>query len=235
MNMLEFGYRVKPVKSIQADFEFFMINAKNFGALYPDSVNLNGFQTGTGRPWVTMSYQNIDLTSRQLGFTGSVSWVATQNIVMKFFATWQKTTLYDVIPISPDSAVSMMITDAYFNYMRTDSITFSKRFPDDRIDKEENSSTPSVFGGFAVSIKMLDEKLTLHTDAYAYSSQTFANKNGTVEIDGKVILNVRLSYKLYRDNLSLFVNVRNLLGKKREFAFMDEIGPQYLIGLNANF
>ncbi len=243
MNMLEFGYRVKPVKSVQADFEFFMINAKNFGALYPDSVNLNGavyndgfFDETNGRPWVTMSYQNIDITSKQFGVTGSVSWVARENIILRLFATWQRTYLYNVIPISPDEAVNYMITDAILQSQLTNStVTFSKRFPDERVDKEENSSTPSVFGGFTVSIKMLDEKLTLHTDAYAYSSQTFANKNGTVEIDGKVILNVRLSCKLYRDNLSLFVNARNLLGKQREFAFMDEIGPIYLIGLNANF
>ena len=234
MNMLEVGYRVKPVKSVQADFEFYWIDTKNFGALYPDSVNLNGFQNGTDRPWVTMSYQNTDLTSRQLGITGSVSWVATENIVLKLFATWQKTTLYNVMAFSPDSAVTYMLTDAFVNYT-LNSIPYSKRFPRDREDELENTSTPNIYGGFSCSVKMLNEKLTLHTDAYYYTAQTFSNKYGTVDIDSKIVLNVKLSYKIYKDNLSVFANGRNLLGEKREFAFMDDIGPILLFGLNANF
>ena len=50
MNMFEIGYRVKPVKSIQADFEFFKTKTKNYSAMYSDSVHLNGFETGTDRP-----------------------------------------------------------------------------------------------------------------------------------------------------------------------------------------
>lgn len=235
MNMFEAGYRVKPVKSIQADFEFFMINAKNYGAIYPDSVNLNGSQNGTDRPWVTARFQNIELTSKQLGFTGSVSWVATKYIVFKTFATWQQTTLFDVIPFSPDTAANNMIIDALLNYQIDSSTTFSRRFPSNREDKQENLNTPALFGGFAMTVTMLNEKLVLHSNAYSYASYTFVNKNGTEDIESKLILNIKISYKVYKDNLTLFVNGRNLLGDKKEFGFMDEIGPLVLFGVNANF
>ena len=242
MNMFEIGYRTKPVKSVQADFEFFMINAKNYGALYPDSVNLNGavFQDGmldvtNGRPWVTMSYQNIDMTSGQIGITGSVSWVAREDIVLKLFGTWQQTTLFDVIPVSPDEAVTYMILDAVFRSQLPNPVTFSKNFPDERTDEERSTSTPSLYGGFTITINMLNEKLAFHTNAYSYTSQIFNNKYGTVDIENKVVVNAKLSYKVFHDKLELFINERNLLGGKQEFAYMDEIGSLFLFGLNANF
>jgi iron complex outermembrane recepter protein len=236
MNMFEVGYRVKPLKNIQADFEFFMTNTKDYGALYPDSANLNGFVSGTDRPYVSMRYTNIELSSKQIGITANISWVVNENIILKMYGTYQQTVLSNVIPFSPDSAVSYMITDAFVNYtLSGGEIDFSKRFPDERVEEEENRSTPSFYGGMILSLSMFKKKLNLNTNLYTYSSQTFRSKYSTVEIQSKIILNARISYKLYKENVSIFVNVRNLVEKKQEFAYMDQIGSLYLLGLNVNF
>jgi iron complex outermembrane receptor protein len=233
--MFEIGYRIKPVKSVQADFEFFMTHAKDYGALYPDSVNLNGFVASTDRPYVRMKYTNIDLSSKQLGFTAKLSWVASENIVLNVYGTYQQSILNNVIPFSPDSAISYMITDAFVNYsISGGEIDFSKRFPEQRQDEVKNSWTPSFYGGMILSVSMLKKKLNLNTNLYTYTSQTFKSKYSTAEVASKVILNARLSYKLYNDKLSVFVNVRNLLDKKQEYAYMDEIGSLYLLGLTMN-
>ncbi|MFO7656483.1 MAG: TonB-dependent receptor [Bacteroidales bacterium] len=234
MNMVEFGYRVKPIKSIQADFELFMNNTDNYSSLYPDSVNLNGFHLGTGRPFVRMIYQNIDMTSKQYGVSGNISWVPDKNIVIKLFGTYQKSFLYNVIPFSPDSAVSRMITEAFIRYQIDTVTTFSKNFPGDRVTETENHATPSFYGGLSVDVKVLQEKLLFSTNMYTYSAQIFQSKYSEKNIDNKVIINAKVSYKLLNNKLTLFVNARNIVSKKREFAYMDEIGRLFLIGLNFN-
>lgn len=234
MDMFEIGYRVKPTKTIQADFEFFYNLAKDYGALYPDSVSLIGYG-GTARPYANLTYSNIELTTKQLGLTGSISWIASKNIFLKVYGTYQKSTLYDVIPMSPDDATEEMLVNAFVQNAINPEITSYTQFPEDRIEEEENKATPSFYGGFVLDIKLLKEKMNLSTNLYSYSQQTFSSKYSEKEIEAKAILNVKLSYKVFNDKLAIYINGRNLLSTAKEFAYMDEIGPLFLLGMNFNF
>ncbi|MBN1597585.1 MAG: TonB-dependent receptor plug domain-containing protein [Bacteroidales bacterium] len=239
MHMIEFGYRVKPVKSIQADLEVFMLKAENYSALYPDSVNLDGFQNvpPTGRPYVNIAYRNIDLTTRQLGVTASVSWVVNKNLVVKVYGTFQETRAYNVISVTPDATVIGMIIDANLRY-QLDTInrpTYSLNFKGYEIDEEKNLSTPDFYGGLVVTANALNEKLWINTNLYSYTSHTLRSKYSTVDIESKLIWNAKISYRIYKENATVFINVKNILGQKREFAYMDEIGTLYLFGAEIKF
>lgn len=79
-----------------------------------------------------------------------------------------------------------------------------------------------------------NEKLLLHVKFSCYG-QHFDNKYSPTGINGKLILNTKLACKLYKDNVTVLVDIRNLFDKKRKFASMDEIGSLYLPGLTMKF
>ena len=232
MDMFEFGYRVKPIKPLQIDVEAFYTKAENYGALYPDSVNLNGAQISADRPWVRMKFSNIDLISKEMGITASISWVAKENLVLKLFGTYQISKLENVIPYTQDETIQLMLEEAYFTYQNDGSTTYSTNFPRKR-DDYNNKATPTVFGGFIADYSPI-EKLKVNINTYFYTSQEFESKYGTVKIDPKAIVNLKTSYLLVK-NLNVYLNVRNMISNKIEFGYMDEIGTTILAGINYNF
>lgn len=229
MDMFELGYRIKPSKSLQADFEFFYTRAESFGALYPDSVDLNGAQLGLDRPWVRMTFDNINLTSQQMGITASVSYVASENLFFKLFGTYQESKLENIIPYTQDETIQLMLEEAFLTYSLDGTTTHSTSFPNKR-ESGDNEATPSFYGGLIVNYTPL-EKLHINLNSYYYSAQKFANKYGVQDIDAKLILNLKASYQLM-DPLTLYLNARNLLGAAKEFGYMEEIGPVVTFGLN---
>ena len=76
------------------------------------------------------------------------------------------------------------------------------------------------------------------TAAEFYANQAKYNSNdysGVYTIEPKVIVNLKIAYKFWKNN-TVFVNARNLLNNdKREFAYMDKVNGMYLVGLNFNF
>ncbi|MBN2486852.1 MAG: TonB-dependent receptor plug domain-containing protein [Bacteroidales bacterium] len=226
MRTIEIGYRIKPVKNVQADIEFFVSKTKNFGALYPDSLNLNGFSNASGRPYVSMLFGNIGLESEQSGVTYNLSWIPDKNIVLRFFGTYQQTSLQNVISFSPDSAIVYMFSAAM------SGSGYSTHFPDERDQNINNVSTPEFYGGIVAEFKLFNQKLTLASNLYAYSKHELQTKYGQQQIDEKFVLNLNGSYKLLNNKAKVSLNIRNLLGKKREFAYMDEIGRLFLLGLS---
>jgi outer membrane cobalamin receptor len=127
-----------------------------------------------------------------------------------------------------------MLTKAFVANQINPAVTSYVIFPEDRVDEEENIATPSFYGGFILDMKFINEKLNVTPNLYMYSSQTFRSKYSEKELASKAILNVKVSYKLLEDKMSVYANAKNLLGKKREFAYMDEIGPMLLFGVNFN-
>ncbi len=232
MDMLELGYRVKPTKKIQADLEVFQTRANNYGALYPDSVNLNGAQLRQDRTWVRMTFSNIDLESKQTGATATISWVATKDLVVKVFGTVQKTELTQVIPYTQDETIQLMLQNAYTSYLMNNEITHSENFPKARIDTV-NTATPTLYGGFMLQYQLFD-KLHFNLNTYYYTEQEFMSKYGNVTIEPKAIVNFKVSYDVLR-NLNLYMNARNVLGAQKEFGFMDDIGTLVLFGAHFNF
>jgi iron complex outermembrane receptor protein len=176
-----------------------------------------------------MTFQNIDLKTKQIGLSGELSWVVNEKIVLKLFGTCQKTLLYNEVPISPDSLIVLMISDAMLN-----SSFSSNSMPTERVEVSENTATPDFYGGAVFDIKLLNEKLLFSSNLYSYSNQVFKSKYSKKEIDGKLILNAKVSYKFLAEKLTVYFNARNLLGNKSEFAYMDEIGSLFLAGLKIN-
>jgi len=233
MCMMELGYRIKPIKKIQADVELFFSKTRDFGALYPDSVNLNGAQFGLDRPWVRMTYKNIDLESQQYGITGSVSFIIREDLVIKVHGTYQQTYLKNVIPYTQAQTIILMLEEA-----GSDTVTYSStNFTEDREDIV-NRATPSIFGSLSVQYKPT-EKLSINVNGYFYSKQEFSSKylqniNDPVIIEPKAIVNLKIGYSLF-DFLDININTRNILGAKQEFGYMDDIGAIILIGMNFGF
>jgi iron complex outermembrane receptor protein len=280
MDMYELGYRVKPVKSIVADLEFFWTKTKDYSLLWPDSVNIFHENLPTNRPYARMLYQNIDLSSEQKGVTASITWVVNQNLNAKVFGTYSKTKLYDYYPLTPEETMALMFEDAYSNGLvdlNGDNIPedftgdgypdpyppyfidlngdgipedftgdgvpdmlqttpYSTVQPDTIVKETDHLSTPDFYGGLVINYSTLKNKLNITPSAYFYTEQTLINKNGgEQDIEGKYIINLKASYEIWKES-TVYINARNLLNNdKREFAFMDDIGGIYLIGVNIVF
>jgi iron complex outermembrane recepter protein len=237
MNMVEIGYRIKPANNIMVDLEGFYSIAKDFGALYPDSVNLNGAQNGTGRTWARMTYSNLDLKSKQLGATATFSWVAKENLLLKFFCTYQQTRLENAIVFTQDETLMYMLGSA-----ATNGLGYSTDFPSDK-ENINNLATPVFYGGAIANYSTHNQKLNINLNSYFYTEQKFNSKYTKKDLEtgeyipdivsSKIIMNAKVSYNIVKP-LDVFINARNILGEKKEFSYMDNIGTLILIGASLN-
>ena len=86
--------------------------------------------------------------------------------------------------------------------------------------------------------KGLSENMTDVANYNAYGQYIYKNNDRYTDgytIQAKITVNLKVSYKFWKEN-SVFVNCRNLLNNnKKEFAFLDKVGGMYLIGVNLNF
>ncbi len=106
----------------------------------------------------------------------------------------------------------------------------------------DNEAIPAFWGNINLTYKPI-EKLSISTEGYYYdkyymytqyanSSSRPANCEYTGHIEGKFLLNAKVSYAL-TDGINVYINGRNILNnEKQEFMFMDKIGALYLAGFN---
>ena len=143
------------------------------------------------------------------------------------------------------------------------SYTATVDFKDYPTEDVDNESTPSFYGGASVDYNPT-KKWNINSSFYYYSSnELIHNKindlgrakdqyllpNGSMDpnyvnngrytdmytIDPKLIMNLKVSYKFYKDH-AVFFNGRNFLNSQsREFGYMDEVHGTYLLGVNFNF
>jgi iron complex outermembrane recepter protein len=138
------------------------------------------------------------------------------------------------------------------------SYTASYTISQDSLISMDHKATPSIYGGMVIEYKPV-KKLTLNSTIYFYSKQTFLqNKINDIgrytdanisnpagynpedyssryTISPKIIVNLMVSYKFWKEN-SIFFNARNLLNNdKVEFAYMDKVNGLYMLGVNFNF
>ncbi|MCU4156007.1 TonB-dependent receptor [Carboxylicivirga sp. A043] len=213
----------------------------------PDSVNIQ--------------YTNLDLKSKQLGASINIDWVINAKLVANAHFTVQQTKLDNYMPYNRNELIGFLAAGASANTEQTDAATLklqqlgyglatgaitpadvpsqifyaeSSTWPTDTKDDYEHKSTPSYFGGFSLTYRPI-KKLEIFPQAYFYGEQTYEGQYSTENIAGKFLLNTKVSYKA-NDNLTFFVNGRNILNMKdREFAYMDEIPGMVLGGLNFKF
>lgn len=121
-----------------------------------------------------------------------------------------------------------------------------------------NKATPSFYGGFSADYSY-NKKLHFNTSLYFFTEQTLLHSKindigkyrpeyvvnpgaynpdlyrDAYTVEPKAVLNLKVSYKFWKEN-NIFVNARNLLNSKsKEFAFMDEVRGLYMAGINFNF
>lgn len=261
VDLYEFGYRVKPVKKIQADFEIYHSRSKNFDSFVLDSLNLEigpAIQAVTNNPngalpsYGLFTYRNMDFEARQTGFTASISMVITEKLYIKLHGTVQQTKLYDLDTNTVNQSIDYMgtwaITAFYapgHYYIDSTSVDFGggvllpkytvagNAKPKERVTKT-HKSTPSYYGGVTINYQPIS-KLNINISNYMYGKQTLVHSMATAKIEPKMIINTKISYKVWKEN-TIFINARNMLNDKtKEFAFMDDIGGLYLVGLSLSF
>jgi iron complex outermembrane receptor protein len=114
----------------------------------------------------------------------------------------------------------------------------------DSLVNMEHKNTPTFFGGALVEYSPI-KKLTFFATMYYYTAQTIqmnkvdvTNAYGAQDmykVEPKFILNLKINFKVWKEN-SIFLNSRNLLNSnKKEFAYTDKIGGLYTIGVSLKF
>ncbi|MBR8537444.1 TonB-dependent receptor [Carboxylicivirga sediminis] len=245
--------------TISEDFGALMPSSTSFAVFNPLDVAMTG-ATPDVNGIVNINYQNMDLVAKQQGVTASFDWVISEKLVANGNFTYQQTKLDNYFPLnrnevvgyqagvlSADPDLPTKIGQAIADYVggvqgglinpeeQTYAIVSSTGgVPDVEQDDYEHKATPSYFGGFSLTYRPC-KKLEIFPQAYFFGEQTFENQYSTETIDAKFLLNAKVSYKA-NDNLTFFVNGRNILNMKdREFAYMDEIPGMVLGGLNFKF
>lgn len=264
MQMFELGYRVKPAKNIQVDLEGFYTKTTDFDVFSMDSINIRLFMTGfdptitNGPPFrsvqdfrqhASISYKNSEVESHQMGVSFDIKTVINENLYFKLFGTIQKTTLKNYKPITTEQAGTIMVSEA----IRNNRITFDSMYTPspnpadwyairdyggtyvkDSLVNREHKHTPSFYGGFMVNYSPV-KKVNINASIYTYTKQTLKHAFEETDVDPKLILNLKISYKIWKDN-EIFVNARNTLNDKtKEFGFTDDIGGMYLAGVSIIF
>ncbi|QQS51297.1 MAG: TonB-dependent receptor plug domain-containing protein [Bacteroidota bacterium] len=226
MNSFELGYRLKPSENVLIDLEAYYNLTSDFGALYPDSVNL--LTDGMSASWVRMHYTSIDMKARQFGVSADIKWVVNENVYFKIFGTLQTSYLTDYIPFSLDETITLMLEDASSDSTKN----YSTSFPERR-ESGQHTATPAFYGGMMVNVRFLND-FTVNVNAYSYTQQTFASKYSSVDINAALIVNTRLSYEI-KNRAEVFINVRNMLSQSLQFAYMEKPEPAYYAGINFQF
>ncbi len=122
--------------------------------------------------------------------------------------------------------VNMQGTDIYIGESKSITPTI--------VNKHKHKATPSFYGMFGLVYKPLK---TLNVSAYGnfISKRNYLTIFGEQQLDSRFTLNLKVGYKPI-DGCEVFVNANNLFNKeKQEFAFSDELGGIYTVGVNFNF
>ncbi|OQX73101.1 MAG: hypothetical protein B6D64_14340 [Bacteroidetes bacterium 4484_276] len=160
-----------------------------------------------------LEYQNLPVKSTQVGMTGSIDFILSNKLRVKAWGTLQNTILTDVEAEINDSTKIMV--------------------------DEKHLWTPTFFGGALVDYSPIP-KLNFFTSIYFYSQETFDNlepghKLAKIQFKEKATVNLKISYKVWKNN-AVFFNARNLLfNDGPEFAYGDKTYGMYLLGLDLSF
>lgn len=208
ITMAEVGYRAQFSDKLQLDIDVFHQRLEN-----PTVLSLKGLAPNV------VEFTNLPTTATQTGATLGLNVVAGTALQVKPFVTVQSTDVNKLPSSFLDPALATLIGSP---------VTYTNR---------KHKNTPAVYGGLYANYRPAT-RLTTNISAYYLGNQTqyMGLNNGTVKrdvsIDGKLLLNVRISYTVV-NNLSVFISGRNLLNqRKAEFLGADRTGASWLTGLS---
>jgi iron complex outermembrane receptor protein len=218
--MFETGYRYMIASSLNIDIELFHITGKNYNTL----VNQLPVNEIVGTDTVVVNVlrsTNLPMELLQNGITASLSW-KRKNILIKPFATFQKTIAKDYYPSNSLSEPSI------YGGIGT---------------KQTLKSTPALYGGISVNYDPLSF-ININLNSYYYSAQTYGHLSyllfndgirGIDHIPSKLIVNTSISYQPCK-GLHIFCSGKNILNNKsREFFRTDEVPASFFAGMNYEF
>lgn len=188
-----------------------------------------------------MYFENFDIGARQFGFSFMLQLSPHPKYDLKFFATAQKTILNGITDVRFNTTDSKIVLDnenktlSTISHSNTNMTLWSEKL------------TPVLYGGFIFNY-MPDRYWNINLNGYMYTKQVFAGVpfyniisdytgvfwNNYMTIEPYAILNARVIYKI-QDKTKVFVSIKNMLGKHREFGFTDTIGTTFLVGFQWNY
>ncbi len=254
MDMFELGYRMRPNKRILIDTELFLSKSKDFGALTSQKSGIYNIPQilggATPETRVYISYLNLPYKVQQLGASVNMDWILSEKLVARLHGTVQKTKIDNYYDYSRNdisrqqlgisaAALTQLVggimggTIDPTNPNNLVPIT-SEWQPTELKNNVKHKSTPDFWGTVGLTYRPTT-KWSIAADGNYYTSQTLKNINGAYNIDSKFILNSKIAYKTC-SKTEIFLNARNLLNNKStEFAFMDENGRIYMVGIRFGF
>ncbi len=206
--------------------------------LTPDN-QLDSIISGSGH--ADMYFENFDVGARQYGLSFMLQITPNPKYELKFYGTLQKTVLNGITDVRFNTTDSQITIDeenktiSTISHSNTNMTLWSEKL------------TPTFYGGFTLNY-MPVKRLNMNLNGYFYTKQVFAGIpfyniiadytglywNNYMTIDPYVVLNTRVIYTI-KDQTKVFVSLKNMLGKHREFGFTDQIGTTFLIGFQWSY
>ncbi|MFQ3575058.1 MAG: TonB-dependent receptor plug domain-containing protein [Cytophagales bacterium] len=224
-NSLELGYKHQIVNAINVDFVVFKNSMTNFQASVRDSLFFNQFG-----PNLKQQFQNLPDELVQYGATIAINgYFLNKRITFRTHFTFQNSTLNNTSEYQIKSS-----SNPTKNLLNKQNI--------------KNEASPEFWGGIYM-FGRITKKLSISSNGYFFDRHRLTNTLQTTQqllqtdpdlprnvsinnISSKVIINLKLAYKL-SNYLEIFTNLKNLgNATSRESFGTDTIGPLYLLGLD---
>ncbi len=197
MDMIEIGYRIRPLQNLLINFEGFYNMGSDYSALMPDSMRTVTFVGDPTLDWANgeytqttlyTSYRDLDIESNQIGFSISADMVLSEKLVIDAHVTWQKTQITkfwdlsrnDVAALQAELYTERMTSDItnYLYYLQSGGTLGSStpprayyssdKQPDETNYTEmDNEAIPSFWGNLNITYKPI-EKLSITAEGYYY-------------------------------------------------------------------
>ena len=228
-DMIELGYRYRINKYAIVKLEAFQNYTRNFVDLILQNFQEPFLNENTGTFDITLPivYENVSAKARQMGLTLSGDFIMG-NLHFKPYVTYQHTRILNYSPFlnTPDAPPAQGNNDP-----ENQNIFTTSDF--------DHVGTPAWFGGAYLNY-MLTPKININLNPYFFSNHTFKHyynatindgSTGVFDIDQKLILNARISYRPVKQFI-FYINVRNLLEQQQaEFGGGDPISRQIYGGV----
>lgn len=210
--MTEFGIRSQIAKSLQLDVTLFAQKLDNISDLLYDESRGMVIEDGVMTTYLTQ--QNLPFELQQKGATLAVNYVPSSKLQFKPFITFQQTN-----------------TEHFYNL---------RSMVPEEPKTREHDSTPTFYGGIFANY-IANSRLNINLNGYFYGDQIMYHAQDAMiqtkenEIKGKMLVNSKVSYRVY-SKFYVYLGGRNLLNQNsREYYGTDRIGRSFYVGASYNF
>ncbi|WP_372774396.1 TonB-dependent receptor plug domain-containing protein [Mangrovibacterium sp.] len=250
INSVELSWRNNISDKVSFDVELFAqriynLEISNFyrelQTLYqltPDN-QIDSLISGSGS--MEVYFENFDIGANQYGMSFMLQLTPNPKLNMKFYGTLQKTVLTGITDVRFNTTDTQIEINEELNTMNV--ITYSNT----NLTLWSENLTPAFYGGFVLNYTPI-RRFNINLNSYLYSKQTFAGVpfyniisdytgefyDNYMTINPYAIVNAKASYSMNK-NTKLYVSLKNMLGKHREFGFTDNIGSSILVGFQWNY